>query len=93
MAGLDRRALYGISVTSELTGVNPQTLLLFTDGLIERRGEDLEQSKERLLDVCTTLPAGPNGLDLEALVTTMRDPTRDDDIAILAARRLLPPLG
>jgi PAS domain S-box-containing protein len=80
--------------TTTTVGLKPgQTLLLFTDGLIERRGEDLEQSKERLLDVCTTLPAGPNGLDLEALVTTMRDPTRDDDIAILAARRLLPPLG
>ena len=26
MAGLDRRGLYGISVTSELTGVNPQNL-------------------------------------------------------------------
>ncbi len=75
-------------------GLKPdQTLLMFTDGLIERRGEDLDQSKRRLLEVCGTLPAGPDGLDLEALADTMRDPTRDDDIAILAARRLLPPVG
>jgi DNA-binding transcriptional MerR regulator len=36
MAGLDRRALYGISVTSELTGVNPQNLRVYESrGLIE----------------------------------------------------------
>jgi GAF domain-containing protein len=79
--------------TTTTVGLKPgQTLLMFTDGLIERRDEDLEQSKERLLEVCGTLPSGPDGLDLEALAATMRDPTRDDDIAILAARRLLPPL-
>jgi MerR family transcriptional regulator/heat shock protein HspR len=34
--GLDRRALYGISVTSELTGVNPQNLRVYESrGLIE----------------------------------------------------------
>ncbi|HET6563214.1 MAG TPA: SpoIIE family protein phosphatase [Marmoricola sp.] len=74
--------------TTTTVGLKPgQTLLMFTDGLIERRNEDLEQSKERLLEVCGSLPDGPDGLDLEALATTMRDPTRDDDIAILAARR------
>jgi MerR family transcriptional regulator, heat shock protein HspR len=36
MEGLDRRALYGISVTSELTGVNPQNLRVYESrGLIE----------------------------------------------------------
>jgi len=36
MHGLDRRALYGISVTSELTGVNPQNLRVYESrGLIE----------------------------------------------------------
>ena len=79
--------------TTTTVGLKPgQTLLMFTDGLIERRDEDLEQSKKRLVDVCSTLPEGPEGLDLEALAVAMRDPTRDDDIAILAARRLLDPL-
>jgi GAF domain-containing protein len=78
--------------TTTTVGFKPaQTLLMFTDGLIERRNEDLDQSKRRLIEVCSTLPSGPDGIDLDALVTTMRDPTRDDDIAILAARRLLPP--
>ena len=36
MEGLDRRALYGISVTSELTGVNPQNLRVYESrGLVE----------------------------------------------------------
>ena len=36
MEGLDRRALYGISVTSELTGVAPQNLRAYeAKGLVE----------------------------------------------------------
>jgi GAF domain-containing protein len=74
--------------TTTVTLEPGQSLLLFTDGLIERRDEDLEESKERLLKLCATLPGGLETLDLDAMVAAMRDPTRDDDIAILAARRL-----
>lgn len=36
VAGSDRRALYGISVTAELTGVNPQNLRVYESrGLID----------------------------------------------------------
>ena len=64
-----------------------ETLLMFTDGLLERRGEDLEESKARLLKVCRDLRPGPTSDDLAELAASLRDPTRDDDVAVLAARR------
>jgi serine phosphatase RsbU (regulator of sigma subunit) len=67
------------------------TLLLFTDGLVERRGEDVEAGKDRLLAAVRELGADPDSLALDRLVALMRDPTRDDDVAVLAARRLPAP--
>ena len=67
-----------------------QTLLLFTDGLLERRGEDLDVSKDRLREACRRLPPGATDEDLDRLAALMRDPTRDDDVALLAVRRLHP---
>jgi DNA-binding transcriptional MerR regulator len=79
MDGLDRRALYGISVTSELTGVNPQNLRVYeARGLIEpertpggtRRYSDDDVA--RINRIATLLEAGLNlagigyVLDLEA---------------------------
>ncbi|RAG83334.1 hypothetical protein DN069_22705 [Streptacidiphilus pinicola] len=61
------------------------TLLLFTDGLVERRGEDIDVgltalaghagrlARAPLREVCSELVAGPG-------------PARDDDVAVLALR-------
>ncbi|MGN6129693.1 MAG: GAF domain-containing SpoIIE family protein phosphatase, partial [Nocardioidaceae bacterium] len=64
------------------------TLLAFTDGLIERRDEDIDAGQERLLDALGSL-AATTGLDeaLVALVDAVRDHTRDDDVAVVALRR------
>jgi serine phosphatase RsbU (regulator of sigma subunit) len=64
-----------------------QTLLMYTDGLVERRFEDLALGKQRLLEVATRhgladLPSG-----LRELADMLRDTTRDDDLAVLAVRR------
>ncbi|GLF97739.1 PP2C family protein-serine/threonine phosphatase [Streptomyces yaizuensis] len=65
------------------------TLLMFTDGLVERRGEDIDVSLARL----TRLRPDP-GAPLDALVDTVL--TRldaahaEDDVAVLAARIRLP---
>ena len=62
-------------------------VLAFTDGLIERRNEDITQGQERLLKAVMCM----KGADLtEALASTVedvRDPSRDDDVAAVAARR------
>jgi serine phosphatase RsbU (regulator of sigma subunit) len=65
-----------------------RTLLMFTDGLVERRDEDVETGKDRLRRAARDLGPSPDTLHLDRLVSVMRDPTRDDDVAVLAARRL-----
>lgn len=63
------------------------TLLLFTDGLVERRGEDTDVGIARLLARCRDLPgAAELGPALVAVVDGVRDPSRDDDVAALALR-------
>ncbi len=63
------------------------TVLLYTDGLVERRGEDLEEGGRRLTRAALDLLPG-RSLDegLRLLVDTVRDPERDDDVAALAVR-------
>lgn len=63
------------------------TLVLFTDGLLERRGEDPEVGKERLLRAWQRLGREPTGVDLSRLVAEVRESNRDDDVAVLSARR------
>jgi GAF domain-containing protein len=65
-----------------------ETLFMFTDGLLERRHEDLQESEARLLATYRSLLPEPTSDDLCRLVELMRDPSRDDDVAVLAARRL-----
>ena len=63
------------------------SLFLYTDGLVERRGGDNE---EELLRKLADVPQGTDE-DLTAwlaeLVEEIRDPTRDDDVAALLLRR------
>jgi serine phosphatase RsbU (regulator of sigma subunit) len=65
-----------------------ETLLAFTDGLIERRNEDIDQGQERLCGALTALAGRDLTSALNRVVDEVRDPTRDDDVAALVARRL-----
>lgn len=60
-------------------------LLAFTDGLIERRGEDIDLGFQRLAAAATDLDTTLDGV-LSRLLTTLADDTAGDDIAILAFR-------
>src|SRR5262249_42536154 len=74
------------------TALEPGSLLLlYTDGLIERRGELLEDGLERLARAAAGAQATPIDSVCDHLVTTLGvDSTRSDDLAILAIR-LEPP--
>ena len=63
------------------------TVLAFTDGLIERRDEDIDQGQQRVLDALPTLARSDLPAALDELVGLLRDPSRDDDVAAVAARR------
>ena len=87
----------GIGNTNRSLTVVPfrmgDTLVAFTDGLIERRTEDIDEGQRRVVDHFSSLRSGdlPTTLDLPTMLTDLvdavRDHTRDDDVAALAARR------
>ncbi|WP_112470686.1 PP2C family protein-serine/threonine phosphatase [Streptomyces triticisoli] len=60
------------------------TLLLFTDGLIERRDQDIDVGLRKLADHAAALATAPLGLLCDALVG--RRDAYDDDVALLALR-------
>lgn len=62
-----------------------QTLMLFTDGLVERRGEDIDQSLARLSGVGVEGGAGVEDV-LDAMLTRLDAGHAEDDVAVLAAR-------
>jgi GAF domain-containing protein len=64
------------------------TLLAFTDGLIERRGEDIDQGMQRLMHALPVIQDRPLGDGLDDLVDEVRGESRDDDVAVLALRWL-----
>jgi PAS domain S-box-containing protein len=63
-------------------------LVLYTDGLVERRGESLEDGLDRLALAAAAAPSGDAELLCEALLQALvpASATRDDDLAILVAR-------
>ena len=63
-------------------------LVLYTDGLVERRGESLEVGLDRLATAAARAAAGDAEVLCQALVDALVPPsaTRDDDLAILVAR-------
>jgi serine phosphatase RsbU (regulator of sigma subunit) len=63
------------------------TLIVYTDGLIECRGEDIAVGKDRLCDELTRAPRADLGALVDRLVDRVADPHHEDDIAILAVRR------
>jgi serine phosphatase RsbU (regulator of sigma subunit) len=61
------------------------TLLLYTDGLVERRGESIERSLDRLRQAVVHGPTEPEELCGELLGSFAAVPV-EDDVAIVAAR-------
>jgi GAF domain-containing protein len=75
---------HGVSVAMD----PGDTLLVVTDGLLERRGEDIDEGLARL-DASLGLLAGPElGIGLGRLVARLSDEGSEDDRAALALRRL-----
>jgi serine phosphatase RsbU (regulator of sigma subunit) len=66
--------------------LNPgSTVLLYTDGLVERRGEDIDASLARL--AALRLPAAGDLDDLlDSVLHALTPEAAEDDIAVLAAR-------
>ena len=63
------------------------TVLLYTDGLVERRNGGLEEGLQRLAEAVRALPATatPDAL-CDAVLTNVAPASRTDDIAMLAVQ-------
>jgi serine phosphatase RsbU (regulator of sigma subunit) len=63
------------------------TLLAYTDGLVERRGEDIDVSLARLRTTAEGLATTPLDGFVGDLLAAMRRRGAEDDVAVLALRR------
>lgn len=63
-----------------------ETLLLFTDGLVERRGETIKESLVRLGSVLSGVASAPVGDLVDVVLAEMEATGERDDIAVLAVR-------
>jgi serine phosphatase RsbU (regulator of sigma subunit)/CheY-like chemotaxis protein/anti-sigma regulatory factor (Ser/Thr protein kinase) len=70
-----------------------ETLLLFTDGLVERRGESISEGFDRLIDALDEAPGGVEEICDRVLDHVLAGRPSDDDVAVLAVRLLPEPTG
>jgi serine phosphatase RsbU (regulator of sigma subunit)/anti-sigma regulatory factor (Ser/Thr protein kinase) len=61
------------------------TIVLYTDGLVERRGSSLNQGLERLVSEASGRPAEPESLCNRLIGALVGDQPPPDDVALLAA--------
>jgi serine phosphatase RsbU (regulator of sigma subunit) len=62
------------------------TLLLFTDGLFERRGVPLDEGRERVRRLVSAAAGRPLGQLCDDLLASMLGEGAEDDVAVLAVR-------
>ncbi|MDQ6607359.1 MAG: serine/threonine-protein phosphatase [Actinomycetota bacterium] len=80
--GVETQASYS---STTVTATGPATLLAFTDGLVERRGESLDAGLARLRDAARCHDSGLPEL-LRELVADLRHEPSEDDTAIVGLR-------
>ena len=82
--------LFGVGASERRSVTVPfrrgQTVLLYTDGLIERRQESMERSQRRLAEAASTYAFDDIDANLHAIADALCEPAIADDVAILAAR-------
>ena len=83
---LDVAARRRAAPEAELTLEPGSTLLLYTDGLIERRTQSLDDGMDRLLRAARPTATRPWPTLVATLVRELRDPAHADDVCLLAAR-------
>jgi serine phosphatase RsbU (regulator of sigma subunit)/PAS domain-containing protein len=83
MLGVDSSAHRAESVRELAPG---STVLLYTDGLVERYGSSLDVGTDRLGELLRALADQPLGALCDALLDDMLRSSRQDDVAIVAVR-------
>jgi len=79
--------LAGAGPAGERARLQPgDAVVLYTDGLVENRWEDLDISLDRLAAVCRMITSDPEQI-CDAILAGMGDPRQNDDTALLVMRR------
>ncbi len=65
------------------------TLLLYTDGLVERRGEPIDHGLERLRGLAAGTPTDPDSL-CDRVLDALLEGAHPDDVALLAVHAVAP---
>jgi serine phosphatase RsbU (regulator of sigma subunit) len=93
LAGAGADLLLGIEpatrrVESEVILDRGSTVLLFTDGLVERRGQSIDDGLTRLHDTLEELARQRPSLDdlCDRILSRMLPPRAEDDVALVAVR-------
>jgi serine phosphatase RsbU (regulator of sigma subunit) len=75
---------FGAQYEARVVALSPNaTVVLYTDGLIERRGEDIAIGRDRLVQACRTGPDGAEALCDHLLDRLLRDAPNADDVAVV----------
>jgi serine phosphatase RsbU (regulator of sigma subunit)/anti-sigma regulatory factor (Ser/Thr protein kinase) len=83
--GVAPRASYSESTISLSPGA---TVLLYTDGLVDRRTESLDAAMDRLLTVASETYDNNAEAMLDRILSSMLDSSAEDDVAVVAFRPL-----
>jgi serine phosphatase RsbU (regulator of sigma subunit)/PAS domain-containing protein len=75
-----------VRAESEVLLARGATLLMYTDGLVERRGEDIDMGFDRLRAALRRVATHPLDQLCDELLATMRPLIPDDDVALIAVR-------
>lgn len=82
--------LIGLGAASYLQLTVPlpagSSIILYTDGLVERRSESLDVGIRRMCTMLSELRGDDVGTIVDALLAELPDTEHDDDVAIIAAR-------
>ena len=81
LLGADPAADYSLGSEGVTAG---DILLLYTDGLIERRGQDIRDGLDALLAAATGSPPLTAAEAIDAILTRLAPPPADDDICLVA---------
>lgn len=79
---------FPVFADTEVAFGDDETVLLYTDGLVERRGESLGDGIDRLLAVAGTGDRRPDALCTRALTDVLAARASEDDVALVALARV-----
>jgi serine phosphatase RsbU (regulator of sigma subunit) len=61
--------------------------VLYTDGLVEHRGESIDRGFERLREAAASAPVALEAFCDHLALHTLADPAVDDDVTLLVLRK------